>query len=144
MDYVSKILSKYQLFPKKWYRNGQDSETISVLGMLYDPKHDTMQAKQLSFSNGKKMRGELKSIQEELVIVKTSDENAKEKIKDLLTQLPKTLRTILSITNSFYDLTGFIMPLHNQLRANTIDLKINGKNMMISWTMNYGNTLKNV
>ena len=34
---------------------------------------------------------------------------------------------MLSITNSFFDLTGFIMPLHNQLRATTIDLLIDGK-----------------
>ena len=90
------------------------------------------------------MREELKSIQEKLIIVKTSDEDAKEKIRDLLTRLPKTLRTILSITNSFYDLTGFIMPLHNQLRATTIDLMIDGKNMMMSWTMKHGNILKHV
>ena len=89
MDYVSKTLSRYQLFPKKWYRNGQDSEPISVLGMLYDPKHDTIQAKQLSFSDGKKIRGELKSLQEELVIVKTSDDNAKEKKKNILQNYQK-------------------------------------------------------
>ena len=34
---------------------------------------------------------------------------------------------MLSITNSFYDLTGFIMPLHNQLRATTIDILIDGR-----------------
>ena len=95
--------------------------------MVYDTKHDMIQAKQLSFSNGKKRRGELQSKQEELIIVKTSDEDAKEKIKNLLTILPKTLRTMLSITNSFYDLTGFIMPLHNQLRATTIDILIDGR-----------------
>ena len=51
----------------------------------------------------------------------------REKVKELLTKLPKTLRTILSYCNSFYDLTGFIMPLHNQLRVVTIDLMINGR-----------------
>ena len=127
IDYVTKILSKYQLFPKKWYTNGQDFEPISFLGMVYDPKHDMIQAKQLTFSNGKKKRGELQSTQEKLIVVKTSDAYAKEKIEDLLTILPKTLRTMLSITNSFYDLTGFIMPLHNQLRATTIDILIDGR-----------------
>ena len=94
MDYVSKTLSKYQLFPKKWYTNGQDSEPISVLGMLYDPKEDTIQAKQISFSNGRKVRGELRSSQEQLVVVNTSNDNVREKVKELLIRLPKTLRTI--------------------------------------------------
>ena len=31
MDYVSKTLSRYQLFPKKWYRNGQDKMRIEIM-----------------------------------------------------------------------------------------------------------------
>ena len=95
--------------------------------MLYNPKEDKIQAKQISFSNGKKMRGELKSLQEQLIVVNTSNDNVREKVKELLTKLPKTLRTLLSYCNSFYDLTGCIMSLHNKLRAITIDLMINGR-----------------
>ena len=64
--------------------------------MLYNPKEDKIQAKQISFSNGKKMRGELKSLQEQLIVVNTSNDNVREKVKELLKKLPKTLRTILS------------------------------------------------
>ena len=80
MNYVSKTLSKYQLFPKMWYTNAQDSEPIDVLGMLYDPKEDTIQAMQISFSNGWKVRGELRSLQEQLIVVNTSNDKVREKV----------------------------------------------------------------
>ena len=129
MNYVPNTLSKYQLYPKKWYRNGQqDSNSISVLGMNYNHKEDTIGQKEIVIHNGKKYREELRIMKGPLIVVNTSNDNMEEETKELLKQIPETLRSILGYCNQFYDIKGFIMPLHNQLRAVAIDIMIDKYN----------------
>ena len=104
MNYVPNTLSKYQLYPKKWYTNGQQDFTpISVLGIHYNPKEDTIGPKQIMISYGKEYKGDLRMMEGPLITVNTS---VKKKTREPLKQVPKTLRTILGLCNHFLTSLG--------------------------------------
>ena len=97
---------------------------MNTLGYVYIPSTDVIKIKPICLHNGRKIRGKVmpsRNQKNELIPLKSivlakKEDITFQKINDIFSGKPKTLRVVVQVASAHYDPIGFAAPLMSQIR----------------------------